>query len=165
MNDRIIYRPYKSGIWLLPFSVAIAVFCFLLAGLTVPQGDFTWFILFLIGFLALYATKIIYDTVRMVILFDGDGLQIIGTRYGKDSCHFWKDFSYAYCVRNYRGFHFLVLSPKTLSSKEAKRLAGRCVNPQKICMDDAIVISMDNLQNMSHLKELIAGHTMYMDVK
>ena len=164
MNDRIIYRPYRSLILLLPFSILIAVVNFLMTGLSVPNGDFSSLIFILIGFLALYATKIAYDAAHMVILFDGDGLQIIGRRYKNDSFHLWKDLPYAYGVRNYRGFCFVLLSPRTLSPKEARHNVRRNVNPFKTSVDDYVVISIDDQQNMSHLRELIAGHTMYIDV-
>ena len=164
MNDNFIYRPYRSSLCILPFTVAIAVANFFLAGITLPQGDFTLFIFLLIGFLVLYAAKIVYDTMRMVILFDVDGLQVIGTQPKNDSYFSWKDISFTYCVRNYRGFYFLVLSPETLTSKEAKRLVRRWVNPLKMCVEDAMVIPADNIQKNSRLKEFIACHTTYESV-
>ena len=158
MNDRIIYRPYKSYVWFLPFLLGASIFFFMLAGFSLNNNGVTTFISVLIGILLEWVTKACYDASKFVILFDQDGFQIIGKRYKSDSCHSWENIHYACYVKNYRGFCSLLLSSRMLSPKEAKHILRKSVNPLRICIEDVFIIYLDDAQNMSYLRELIDNH-------
>lgn len=164
MNNTIIYRPYRSHVWFIFFTVPIGIFAFVAAGycLQAPGANVIFFVV--MGALSVWLTKALYDSSKTIIFFEPDGLWVSGV--GCDNCRhiLWEELSNAYYVRNFRGFLFVVLSTKALSPQEAKKLANRGANLSKICIDDVVVIHIDDLQNVSQIKELIDNHVLHVDI-
>ena len=157
MNNIYIYRPYRSHAWFLPFIIPVAMLAFVAAGYCFPYIGVGVFCA-IIGIVCTYLAKVLYDSSRIAVVFEQEGLRIIGSSYNDYRHLLWKEVSNAYYVRSFRGFLFLILSPKVLDHKEAKKLTKRGANSSKICIDDVIVIHIDDLQNVSQIKELIDNH-------
>ena len=157
MHDTIIYRPYRSHGWFVPFAIAAQILSFAAAGFCIPNiGLFVLF--FAMGALAAYLAKVLYDSANIVVFFEQEGLRIAGGRYKNYRYFPWEGFSYVYYIRSFRGHLFVVLSPKELSPKEGKNFVRRGANLSRICIDSVVVIHMDVLQNTAQLKELINRH-------
>ena len=163
MNEIIIYRPYRSYAWFLPFIIPVGVLAFVAAGYCFPHGGSSIFWT-AIGIVCTWLTKVFYDSSNVVVAFEQEGLRIIGGRYNDYRYVLWDNVSNAYYVRNSRGFLFLVLSPKALSPKEAKNLANRGAHSSKMCIDNVVVIHIDDLQNASQIKERIVHKVFHVDV-
>lgn len=161
MNDTIIYRPYRSHAWPLPFTIPVGMLAFMAAGYCLPFLGFRVLVLVAIGIACTWLTKVLYDSSNIAVYLEQEGLRIIGGSYNDYRYALWEELSYAYYVRSFKGHLFLVLSPKALSSKEAKNLANRGANSSRICIDYAVVIYIDILQNTSQLKELIDNHILH----
>lgn len=163
MNDCIIYRPYKSYVWALPFTVSVGLFAFVAAGYCILHFECTVFILAVIGIMCTWLTKILYDSSNLAMIFEQQGLRAIGCRYTDYRYVPWDELPYAYYVRSFKGHLFLVLSPNLLSPKEAKHVANRGANLSRICIGGVWVIYLDIFQNVSQIKELIDNHVVYVD--
>ncbi len=162
MNNIYTYRPYRSHVWFLPIVIPVAMLSFTAAGYCFPYVGVGVFCV-AIGIVCTYLTKVLYDSSNMAVVFEQKGLRIVGGSYNDYRYLLWEEVSNAYYVRNFRGFLFLVISPKVLGPQEAKKLANRGANLSKICIDDVIVIHIDYLQNVSQIKELIDSHVLQVD--
>lgn len=162
MNNICTYRPYRSHAWFLPFVIPVAMLAFVAAGYCFPYVGVGVFWV-AIGIVCTYLTKVLYDSSNISVVFEQEGLRIVGGSYNDYRYLLWEEVSNAYYVRNFRGFLFLVLSPKVLDSKAAKKLINRGANLSKICIDDVVVIHIDDLQNVSQIKELIDSHVVQVD--
>ena len=161
MNDIIIYRPYRSLGWFLFFTVPAGILTLGAAGYCLQYGGLIFIIFVIVGIAYIWVNKVLYDAWNIAVVFEQDGLRIVGGRF-KDYQHIlWKEVPYAYYVRNYKGHLFLELSPKALNPKEAKRIANRNSHLNKICKDSVVVIYIDNLQNTSHILELIVNYVVH----
>lgn len=162
MKDTIIYRPYRSHAWFIPFTIPVGMLAFVAAGYCFPYVRFSIFWV-AIGVVCAYLTKVFFDSSNIAVVFEQEGLRIVGGSYKDYRYLLWEEVSNACYVRNFRGFLFLVLSPKAISPKEAKYFAKRGANLSKICIDDVVVIHIDMLQDVSQIKELIANHVAHVD--
>ena len=159
MNESICYRPYRSHGWFLFFEIACAVFCWILAGVSLPEAGYAAVIFSVLGLVCGWLVKILYDSSNITVLFEAEGLRITGGRH-RDYRHIpWEKLPYAYTARSFKGFPFLVLSPRVLNPEAAKRLANRGANSMRICVDGAVVIHLDQLQDLSGIKECVERHT------
>lgn len=162
MNNTYSYRPYRSHTCFLRFVIPVAMLAFFAAGYCFQYVGVCVFFT-VIGLVCTYLTKMLYDSSNMAVVFEKEGLRTIGSSY-KDYRHFlWEEVLNAYYVRNFRGFLFLVISPKALKPKEAKFFANKGANLSKICIDDVAVIYIDDLQNVSQIKEIIDTHVAHVD--
>lgn len=160
MKDPLIYRPYGSPSWLVFMIVLFTVFVFILAGHVIPDwhSALLWGVM---GIVAMWFIKVFYDASNAALLFEENGLWIMGGNYKKYRYVFWKEVPYAYYVIGCKGHPFFVLSPKPLLSKEIRHLANRGEYSTRICIDQAIVIFVDVSQNTSQLEEIIGNHVLH----
>lgn len=163
MNDVIIYRPFRSHVWALFFTIPVGMLAFLAAGFCLWYWSFSIIVLSTVGIVCIWLTKVLYDSSNIVVIFEREGLRITGSRYKDYRYVPWKEVSYAYYVRNFKGHLFLLLSPKSLTSKETKKLVNRSANSSTICIDNVLVIYVDILQDTTHLKERIAYNVLNID--
>lgn len=161
MNDMIIYRPYRSHIWALFFTIPVGMLTFVAAGYCLQYWDFSVIFLVTIGIVSIWLSKMLYDSSNIAVFFEQEGLRIVGGSCTDYRYALWEELSYAYYIRSFKGHLFLVLSPKALGHKEAKALANRGANSAKICIDYAVVMHIDVLQNTSQLKELIDNNVLH----
>lgn len=172
MNDTMIYRPGRSCAWFVPFMLSSGIFCFVMLGAGIFSfvaegysltdiGPLFFFLLGM-GIISIVLTKVLYDCSNIMVLFEEEGLRVTGGKYNNYWYALWKEFPYAYYARNYKGFLFLVLSPKALSQKEAKRFANRGSNSMRICVDYVAVIPMDN-QQIQKVKNFLESKELHID--
>lgn len=155
MNHTIVYRPYKSSVWFAVFMTGIGLLALMIAGYALPYKGFIVFFLTAIGVVSLWLTKILYDSSNITIYLEQEGLRITGGKHNNYQYISWEELSYTYYIRSFKGHLFLVLSPKTLSSKEAKRLVNQAANLFKIYITGVVVLYIDVLQNTAPLKEFV----------
>ena len=156
MNNIIIYRPNKSQNWVVILTFFYAVFWLFVAGLYLTISVFVACILLGLGIVSIWLSIFLYDTSNICIFFENDGLRIAGGSYKNYNYIPWDKFKYAYYTTNFRNFSFLVLSPKELSPKEAKYYTNKGANLSRICLDDIVVMGMNDCQDISQeIKEFI----------
>ena len=163
MVDVIVYRPFKLYIWLLLFTIPLGVIAFFASGFCVQYGSICTIVLFIIGIVCVWLTKVLYTSSNIVVLLEREGLRIMGSRYKDYRYVSWEEVLYAYYARNFKGHLFLLLSPRPLVSKEIKRFVSRSANSSKVCIDDVLVIYIDVLQDTTQLRERVAHSVLNID--
>lgn len=162
MDKAIVCRPYQVYIYFIPFILFCEIFAFIIVGCNLVAGLFDW-LMFTVGILCIWLTKVLYDASNIVVIVEEIALQIVGGNYNQYRYILWKELSYGYYTRSFKGHLFLVLSSKELGSKEVKKLVNRGANFYKICIDDTIIIPITFLKNASQLKEMIVNHELHVD--
>ena len=157
MNDITVYRPYQFHARVFPFTAFISLLALVATGYCIPYWKAT-FLLATIGVGGAWLTKYLSDTTKVVVVFEQQGVRILGDKHHNYRFVPWENLTYAYYTRNYKGHPFLVLTPNALDRKEAKHFANRGANTTRICIDGVLVIYMDIIQDVSPIEELIATH-------
>lgn len=163
MNHAIAYRPYRSHAWFVPFAYGIGIISIFAAGYSLPHIGFATFVLLGIGIVCFLLAKVLYDSSSILVLLEQEGLRITGGNHSNYRYIPWKELSYAYYTRSYRGHLFLILSPTPLSQKQTQILTNRGANTSKICVDSVVVIHIDTMQNTSQLKETVVSKVLHID--
>ena len=163
MHNIIIYRPYKTQIWPVLFTIPAGIFAFVASGYCLPLSRISVLCLVGIGIACICLTKVLYDSANKAVFFEEKGLRIIGSCYVNYQYIPWEELAYAYYTRNYKGHLFLVLSPKMLSLKEAKHFANRGAILSQIYINYVVVLYIDILQDVSNLRRLIDEHIAHID--
>lgn len=158
MNNTIIWRPYRHQAWVLLFTMPICILYFVFTGYGITDLGLKVLFFAVPGIVCVLFTKCIYDTSNIAVIFEQDGFRIVERNYRDYRYVSWKEFSFAYYARNFKGHLFLVLSPKKLSSEEVKQLAKRSANSIKISVNEAVVFPVDFLKDSSSVKTLIDSH-------
>jgi len=155
MHSDITYRPFRSHTYFIPFMLGACMITFIAAGFYLPQIGFPLFFLLTLGLLSLFLVKYLYDTANITVIFEQDGLRIIGGKHNNHRYVNWEQFAYAYYARNFKGHFFLVLSPKDMTTELVRHYANRSAVSSSFFIDSVVVIAMDPTQDISPLKELI----------
>ena len=163
MNDTIVYRPYRTQTWFLAFTIPVGTLAFVGAGYCLPLSSISVLCLTGIGVVCIWLTKMLYDSSKIAVSFEQRGIRIIGGNYFDYRYITWEKLSYGCYARNYKGHLFLVLSPNSLSPKEAKHFANQGAISSRICIDYVVVIYIDILQDVSQIKELIDKYVTQVD--
>ena len=163
MNDAIVYRPYKAQTWPLVFTLPVGILAFVGAGYYLPFSGVSVLCLSGIGVACIWLSKVLYDSSKKAVIFEQNGLRIIGGSYFDYRYIPWGELKYGYYTRNYKGHLFVVLSPNVLNSKEAKCFANQGANSSRIFIDYVVVIYLDVLQDVTQIKKLIASHLVQID--
>jgi len=159
VNKAIIYRPYKTQIWLL--TLFIEIFSFVIVGyclaFSVANTIFliAWFSVS--GIVSAWCTITLYGSSKKVVIFDQNGMWILGSSHDQRYIP-WSELTYGCYTRNFKNSEFLVLSPNFLSLKEAKRFANKGANFSRLLIDDVVVIYLDFLQDVTQIKCFVESH-------
>ncbi len=152
--NTIICHPYRNHKWFLPFTIVTGMLALTASGYCMPNFELS-VMLVAVGIGCAWLTKYLYDTCLVAVLFDERGFQVFEGHCGNYRYFSWEGLPYVYDTRSFKGYPFLVLSSRKLNSKETKCLANRGANLSRLCIDDVVVIPMDNLENVAQIKELI----------
>lgn len=163
MDTSFLYRPYRSYGWFVPFTLGTAILAFVAVGYHLPRIDVTLFVLSAGGIMGASLSKMLYDLSNIAVLFEQEGVRIIGGRYTDYRYLPWEGSPYAYYTKSYKGHSFLVLSPTSLDRKQAHRLTNREANASGICVDHVAVICLDALQDVSKIKEMVEDKVLHID--
>lgn len=164
MNDTIKYRPYRSEAWFVPFGILLVIFFLVFSGGCLFQSLVIHSaVSFLLGILCIWLTKVLYDTSRIVLLFEHEGLRIIGDKHTDHRYIPWSELTHVYYAKTWKGFMFAVLAAEGLDQKATRRYANHAANTGRISVDNVIVFPLDHLQDMSSIKETIASKMQYID--
>ena len=163
MNDAIVYRPYKAQTWPCVFALPVGILAFVGAGFCLSFSFVSVLCLIGVGMVCIWLTKVLYDSSKRAVIFEQNGLRIIGGSYFDYRYIPWGELTYGCYTRNYKGHLFLLLSPNVLSLKEAKRFANQGANSSRIFIDYVVVIYLDVLQDIAQIKELIDSHLVQVD--
>lgn len=163
MHNAIVYRPYKAQSWPLAFTLPVGILAFLGAGYCFSFSGVSVLCLIGVGLACIWLTKVLYDSSKKAVIFEQNGLRIIGGSYFDYRYISWGELMYGCYTRNYKGHLFLLLSPNVLNAKEAKRFANQGANSSRIYIDDVVVIYLDVLQDVAQIKKLIDSHLSQVD--
>lgn len=163
MNDAIVYRPYKAQTWPLVFTLPVGILAFVGAGYCLPFSGVSVLCLIGVGMACIWLTKVLYDSSKRAVIFEQNGLRIIGGSYFDYRYIPWGELTYGCYTRNYKGHLFLLLSPNVLNSKEAKRFANQGANWSRIYIDYVVVIYLDVLQDVTQIKKIIDSQLVQVD--
>lgn len=158
MDSAIIFQPYQKQTWPLFLTIPISVLAFVCAGYFLYFSLIASICFIGAGVICILLTKVVYDSSKRFLVFEQEGLRIVGSGHSDYRYMPWEVLIHGYYVRNYKGHLFLILSPNVLNVKAAKRLVWRGANSSRICIDDTVVIFLDDLQNTAQIKELISEH-------
>ena len=163
MDNSILYRPYKSQSWPLIFLLPVGILALIGAGYCFSYSSVNAFCLIGVGLTCIWLIKVIYDSSKKAVIFEQNGLRIIGGSYFDYRYISWGEVTYGCYTRNYKGHLFLLLSPNVLNAKEAKHFANQGANSSQIYIDNIVVIYLDVLQDVSQIKKFIDCHLAQFD--
>ena len=96
-----------------------------------------------------------YDFSQKAIVFEKDGVRIIGGSYKEYQYIPWEKISYVCYARNFKGSIYLVLSQKVLDPKEIRhKVRSADVNTRSF-IDGGVVMPIDNTQDLTQIKAWI----------
>ena len=158
MDDKIIYRPEKfARIFLFFFPLAPLTF-FLLAGYALPCQVGAFCLFLLSGILSVWETKVMYDFSKKAIVFEKDGVRIIGGSYKEYQYIPWEKISYVCYARNFKGSIYLVLSQKVLDPKEIRHIVRSADVNTRYFIEGSIIMPMDPTQDLTQVVARIKEH-------
>ena len=168
MNNTIEYRPFRAESWAFPVMLILTICDFVILGGILHDISFETFsnlnfgacFFLLLGIVSTWCLKILYNDSNIVTLFELECLRIVGGKWNNYCCIPWEKVTYAYYTRNFKGFPYMVLSPKALDKKQLKKEINRSSFSAKLCIDSIIVIPInpltdDNLKKILQIKEFI----------
>ena len=162
MDDIFVYRPYKTDAWALFFMLPVGLLSLVGLGYCLhSSGMWEWKCFFIVvGIVSIWLTKVLYDVTKKAITFEKNGLRIIGGSYLEYRYIPWEELTYGYYTINLKGHQYLLLSPKALNKKEARRFTNRVF--YQLFVDYVVVIPLGYHQKM-HIKELVGSHLVHIE--
>lgn len=158
-NDNIEYRPYIINIYFIPIPVVGEIISLMLCGIAIQTQEIQS--LFWLGILSIacaFLIKWIYDSTKVVVVFEESGIRLINESIDKYYYFPWVDFSYAYYCKDWHGHMYLVLSSERLVPKEVKKKVNQSANSLsfKMYIDNVVVICIDTGKNQFWIEEIIS---------
>ena len=155
MDHPVIYRPFHTYRWFVPFVAGAGVLFAVFAGYGLIHPHWSVLILFLLSFVSFWLAKVLYEQSNIVVLLEQDGLRIVGDKRNSHQFYSWTAFEFAYCSRNYKGHLFMLLSSKKLDKREIKAYTNRGAISLSICVDPVVVIYLGT-QSAEIIKDVVA---------
>lgn len=156
MNDNfIVYRPFINTKYVLPFLVLGEIYSFVLLGFLLKTDISSSFFIFIIGVYLLILQLHCYSLSKITICFENNTIRSLGDR-GRDLCVSWKTIYYVYHANNFKGHHYLILSPHRLNEQQIKNTRKRSLK-EGICVRNGgiIIIPISSQKEILPLKEMI----------
>ena len=153
MSNAVKYRPWKLYIYIIPIVIFCGSAFIVIAGLYFSTSLTNFCISLLLGTLSFGLAKVLYDSYKVIILFSPQMIEITEKKHSKT--YNMTEFLYGYYGRSYKGQLFLVLSNKCIDKKQLKLLCNKSANYSKICVDDNVVIPIDNPKNKDVIERII----------
>ena len=154
-KKEILYRPNRQYIFFscLSFFMGIVSFALLFIG---KNGNIkSTLTISSMGLVSFLLSFYIYKAYKKYIVFDEDGVSVFeGKRKGVVVVP-WEKITYAYYTRNFKGFHFLLLSSKNYSEKQARKITNRAINREKLFFDGNIVFNVDYQKQVNEQIKLL----------
>ena len=117
MKEAIVYRPYKAQTWPLVFTLPVGILAFVGAGYCLPFSGVSVLCLTGIGIACIWLSKVLYDSSKKAVIFEQNGLRIIGGSYFDYRYIPWGELTYGYYTQNYKGHLFVCYLPMCLTLK------------------------------------------------
>lgn len=149
------YHPYRSHAWFIPFSTVSGV-CAYIASVAALPNCLAAIFLFGIGLLCTVLTRFLYISAQTAIVFESGTLRIAEKGSNLRKYILGNELPFGYYIRNYKGHLFLVLSSEPVDKKRLKGILNQSACQSKVCVDNAIVIYMDDLQDIAQIKEIVS---------
>ena len=164
MDRNVIYKPYKSYVF---WANMMLLGSLGLAGSAVwswKQSLSMHFIVLTIvsafcNFLACYLLVKSKD----VIILDTFGMKILNTVKKKDTTILWSSLYIGYIQQNYKGYKFLVLSPKELNTREIKQIVNKAAYRDVILYECFIVIPISPSISGSNIVNFVRKNLILID--
>lgn len=158
MDDKIIYCPGKIVRFCLYFFLPAPVFFSLLALGALPDHVGSFCVMFLMGIMGVWIIKVTYDISQKAIVFEKDGVRIIGGSYKEYQYIPWEKISYVCYARNFKGSIYLVLSQKVLDPKEIRHIVRSADVNTRYFIEGSIIMPMDPTQDLTQVVARIKEH-------
>lgn len=115
--ERLEYQPCKGYRCIIPAFISISGFSLIMTFVLQATGH--RMIMIALSVLCTLISIFFYRESTVMYSFSKRGVEL---SVFKKSVYFypWSAFSYSYIAKNYRGFRYLILSPKVLLPKEQK---------------------------------------------
>ena len=153
MSNAVKYRPWKLYIYIIPIVIFCGLAFIVIAGLYFSISLTNFCISLLFGILSFGLAKVLYDSYKVIISFSPQMIEIVEKKHSKT--YNITEFLYGYYGRSYKGQLFLILSNKCIDKKQLKLLCNKSANYSKICLDDNVVIPIDNPKNKNVIERII----------
>ena len=164
MNFSMIIHPYRTLKYVIWFTIPAGILAFMGVGFFISKTMWGATLLCtVLGALSMLLSILHTSASRKAVLFDDNGLHIIGDTIGGYRYIAWDKLAYSYYIPNIKAQWFLILSPNALCPKEAKRIVNRLSNFYTLCIDDVVVIWIDRLKDLSQIKTIIDDHAIHTD--
>ena len=145
------YRPNRSYIIVFYICASILIVSFALI-VIFTNSRLVFAISFIVALVLMSFLKTIYDSSNTVVSFESDGIRIFDG-VSKEYHHLlWNNISYAYQLKNYKGFNFLVLSQEQLTHKELKHYINKI--SLKTVFNGVVVIWLDCAEKIDAIVEM-----------
>ena len=158
-----MYRPYQQCRILFRFALIFAMLCLFLSGFFINSNICGGLIFLFSGLFFLIFSKLFYDISNIIIIVESQGLRIIDRKCKDCKNYFWGSLSYAYYIRNYKNFLYLILSSKRLTYEDANFYVKRSETLSKTCIDDIVVFRLDMLGDMDEFINIIDNNASCID--
>lgn len=162
MNNTIVYCPHRSDIYFAGTMFVVSILSFAALGHCLSDFEAVCYLYAGIGSLSLWLAKNLFNSSQLRLLFDREGIRVVGGKYDNQFIP-WNKYIYAYYVQSYRGHLFVVLSPQVLNLRQAKAFANHGANTSKTCVDDVCVIYLNYSAMSLRIKELIDHNVLHID--
>lgn len=155
MSNTVVYYPYQSDKYFSVATLIVSSLSFVAFGYCLADWIPACCFFGVIGIVALWLSKSLYDSAQICLLFEPKGIRLIGGKCQNGLFVRWDKCPYAYYTQNYKGHLFVILSQYELSSKQIRMLANQSANAYKICVESKYTIHLNHSQTASQIKELI----------
>ena len=98
--------------------------------------------------------RFLQNESKTMIVFEEEGLYILNSDSETLDYTEWKNFQFAYIVRNFRSFWFVVLTDKTINFKEAKQYANSA-KMYDVLSEKVVIFSLPDDFSNSVIKDII----------
>lgn len=150
-----------SGIFFI--SVVLLLFC-VIDGM--DSGIMNWRsinCLILFFCISPFFAKKFYDESRRFLCCSENGIFVLNEGQTPIDWILWKDISYAYKMRNYRGFVLNILSKRELAQREIRKMKYK--DSYKIHNGDVIVLFHNRTDTADEFFKFLEDHLNYIEIK
>lgn len=133
------YRPHKSNAAFAFVMIAASVFLLILFGYLLNNFKISSILLPIIAILSIVLAKELYDSSKLILIVEAEGLRITGDKNKGHIFVPWDELKYACRCLTAHGHSFWVISSETIDEKKAKRIVGT-KSMSRILIDNMIVL-------------------------
>ena len=133
------YRPQRLNIVFACILMAISVYLMILFGYLLHDFNIVSILLPIFATLYIVLAKEFYDSSKLILIVEAEGLQITGDKNKGHIFVPWDELKYAYHCLTIHGHGFWIISSETIDERKAKRVINT-KSMSRILIDNMIVL-------------------------